>query len=316
MKAAERNVYVFNGYGDRGGAFLNYHIGRICHEKFGSPLYMVRNLRQNRKVGNTHPRFNYAFEFPEIHLDKMKQMIKPDDLFICNPTHSTKWFGLNLPSKKLMYLQGMNTYHVLDIFYDHYVSVSQFVQEHVEKIYNIKPLVISPFINHSIFQNKTPWNKRKKALLLLGYKGYAGPVFQYLKKYYEEKYPSSSLSVKIVDDLTQKELADLFNQHKYFLTLNPSEGFGLPPLEAMACGCTVIGFDSMGGRDYLEHEKNAYIVNYGDFEKLAEYLHRIEKEPGIGEELAKKAVETASKFSYEQFENQWTAYLQKHVYKE
>jgi glycosyltransferase involved in cell wall biosynthesis len=117
-----------------------------------------------------------------------------------------------------------------------------------------------------------------------------------------------------VDGLTQKELANLFNQYKYFLTLNPSEGFGLPPLEAMACGCAVIGFDSMGGRDYLVHEKNSFIVDYGRFDQLADYLRKIELDPNIGEGLAKQAVQTASKFTYERFENQWFDYLKKNVY--
>jgi glycosyltransferase involved in cell wall biosynthesis len=314
MTASKRNVYVFNGYGGRGGAFLNYHIGLICHKNFGSPLFMVHNLKRNRKVGEKHKRFNYIFEFPEINLEKMKQIIKPDDLFICNPAHSTKWFGLNLPSKKLMYIQGMNTFPVLDIFYDHYVSVSNFVQEHIGNIYNIKPPVISPFINHSIFRNWKPWKERSNDLLILKYKGYAEPAFQYLQNYYKEKYPSSSISFKMVNDLTQTDLADLFNQHKYYLTLNPSEGFGLPPLEAMACGCVVVGFDSMGGREYLEHEKNAYIVDYGAFDQLADYLRRIELDPEMGKRLANPAIETAGKFSYEQFENHWVEYLENHVY--
>lgn len=314
MKTSVRNVYVFNGYGDRGGAFLNYQIGRICNKKFGSPVFIVRNFKQKRKPGKVHSRFNYEIEFPEIPLEKMKKMIKPNDLFICNPAHSTKWFGLNLPCKKLMYIQGMNTYPVLDIFFDHYVSVSQFVQEHVKKIYTINPPVISPFINHSIFKNITPWKERRDELLVLGYKGYAGPALSYLKNYYKENYPSSSLSFKMVDGLTQKELADLFNQYKYFLTLNPSEGFGLPPLEAMACGCAVVGFDSMGGRDYLVHEKNSFIVDYGRFDQLADYLQKIELDPNIGEELAKQAVQTASKFNFKNFEAQWFEYLRENVY--
>lgn len=313
MNVSERNVYVFNGYGDRGGSFLNSRIGQICHKKFGSSLSMVRNLRNERK-GKFHPRFKYRLKYPEIHISEMKKIIKPNDLFICNPTHSTKWFGLNLPSKKLMYIQGMNTYPVLDIFYDHYVCVSRFVQQHIGNIYNIKPSIISPFINHKIFLNKTPWNQRNNTVLILGYKGYAGPVFQYLHKFYMKKYPTSSIEFKLVDNLSQKELADVFNQHKYYLTLNPSEGFGLPPLEAMACGCAVLGFDSMGGREYLEHEKNAYIVDYGNFEQLTEYLRRIELEPGTGEKITKEANETASHFSYDHFETEWTKYLEEHVY--
>lgn len=44
-----------------------------------------------------------------------------------------------------------------------------------------------------------------------------------------------------------EDLATLFNQSKvylydsseYWIQAGATEGFGLPPLEAMACGCTV-----------------------------------------------------------------------------
>ncbi|WP_164525484.1 glycosyltransferase family 4 protein [Siminovitchia acidinfaciens] len=314
--SSDRKVFVFKGYGDNGAAYLIYQIGRICHYQFGSPLFIVEHKKKIPRMPQlTHPRFDYPFEFRDITIGEMKKMMKPNDLFICNPAYSNKWFGPNLPMKKLMYLQGMNTYPVLDIFFDHYVSVSHFVQQHVKNVFNTPSSVISPFINQSVFRNKTPWNERSNDILILGYKGYAEPVFQYLHEYYKEKYPSSNIGYRMVKDVTQKELADLLNQHKYYLTLNPSEGFGLPPLEAMACGCAVIGFDSMGGRDYFQHGKNAYIVKYGDFEQLAEYLRKIVLDPNIGEDIAKKAVETASQFSYNRFETEWTKYLSEHIYK-
>lgn len=317
LHLSSRKVFVFNGYGDTGGAFLNYQLGRICHEKFGSPLYIVYHRKVNRKQGGTHPRFHYQYKFPAIDIERMKQIAGPNDLFICNPVHSTKWFGPNLNMKKLMYIQGINTYPVLDIFFDHYVSVSHFVSDHTQHVFNVKSPVISPFINHSVFQNKTPWEKRSDAILILNYKGYAKVAFDYLHTLYKEKNNHSKLRFKMIDTVvTQEELASLYNQHKYFLTLNPNEGFGLPPLEAMASGCAVFGFDSMGGRDYFDHGKNAFIVPYGDFEQLSEYLQQIEQDPDIGERLAENGVKTAQGFTYENFEKNWTAYLTKHVYRE
>lgn len=314
--SSDKKVFVFKGYGNDGGAFLSYQIGRICHHQFGSPLFVVEHKQKVQRISSLkHPRFDYPFEFRDITIGQMKKMMKPNDLFICNPAFSKKWFGLNLPMEKLMYIQGMNTYPVLDIFFDHYVSVSEFIQLHVKNLYKKASPIISPFINHSVFENRTPWKERSNDMLILGYKGYASPMMRYLNEFYKEKYPESNIAYKMVNDLTQKELANLFNQHKYFLTLNPTEGFGLPPLEAMASGCAVIGFDSMGGRDYLEPDKNAYVVDYGDFERLAGYLRRIELNPDIGESLAKQGVETASRFSYDRFEKEWTKYLAEHVYK-
>jgi hypothetical protein len=317
LKASKRRVFVLKGYGNDGASYLSYHLGRICHYKFESPLLIVEHKKKIKRLNQTrHPIFDYPLEFPMITLGEMKKIMDPNDLFICNSAYSTRWFGLNLPMKKLMYIQGMNTYPVLDIFYDNYVSVSHFVQQHVEHIYDKKTTVISPFINHLVFQNKTEWKDRNNVILILSYKGYSEPAFKYLQDYYNKKYPGSTIEFKMVKKATQKELADLFNQHKYFLTLNPSEGFGLPPLEAMSCGCAVAGFDSIGGRDYFEHGKNAYIVNYGDFEGLAEFLRKIELNPNIGQSFVNRAVQTAQHFSYSRYEEEWTKYLMEHVYNE
>lgn len=314
-EASKRKVFVFKGYGNYGAAFLSYQLGLVCHKKFGSPLYIVEHKKRlNQMKQRRHPIFDYPIEFPTVTIGEMKKIMHPNDLFICNSAFSTKWFGLNLPMKSLMYIQGMNTYPVLDIYFDHHVSVSHFVQEHIEQIFNKKTTVISPFINHELFQNKTKWKDRSNSILILGYKGYAEPILNHLKAYYYKKFPESSIEFKLVNGGKQKELAALYNQHKYFLTLNPSEGFGLPPLEAMACGCAVIGFDSMGGRDYFEHEKNSYIVNYGDFESLANYIRVIELHPNIGQDLAKSGVQTAKNFTYNRYEAQWTNYLLEHVY--
>jgi len=311
----ERKVFVFNGYGDTGGAFLLYNVGRICHENFGSPVYIVYERKTKRKQGGWHPRFHYKMAFPSISLDEMKQIADAEDVFLCNPAHSTKWFGATLAMKKVMYMQGINTYPVLDIFFDHYVSVSRFVRDHVENVFNVQSQVISPFINHEVFQNKIPWQERSSDILILNYKGYAAIHFGQLLKKFKATHPSELPKFKLIDEpLTQKALAERYNHQKYFLTLNPIEGFGLPPLEAMACGCAVIGFDSMGGRDYFESGRNSLIVPYGDFESLIDVLRFIHHHPDMGKDLAKRAGTTAKRFSYKNFESEWVDYLKRHVY--
>jgi glycosyltransferase involved in cell wall biosynthesis len=37
-----------------------------------------------------------------------------------------------------------------------------------------------------------------------------------------------------------------------FLSLSDRDGFGLPPAEAMACGCYVVGYSGGGGREFFD----------------------------------------------------------------
>ena len=58
--------------------------------------------------------------------------------------------------------------------------------------------------------------------------------------------------VVAIDGRTEREVADLLRSSAIFLSFSELEGFGLPPLEALACGCAVAGFDGFAGREYFE----------------------------------------------------------------
>lgn len=50
---------------------------------------------------------------------------------------------------------------------------------------------------------------------------------------------------------SQKEMADLYSRTKIFLLLSETEGFGLPPLEAMGAGCVPMCRDAGGPQSYM-----------------------------------------------------------------
>jgi glycosyltransferase involved in cell wall biosynthesis len=55
-----------------------------------------------------------------------------------------------------------------------------------------------------------------------------------------------------IDGRSEAETADLLRTSAIFLSFSDQEGFGMPPAEAMACGCYVVGFPGFGGREYFE----------------------------------------------------------------
>ena len=55
-----------------------------------------------------------------------------------------------------------------------------------------------------------------------------------------------------IEDRSEEETANLLRSCAIFLSFSSQEGFGLPPAEAMACGCYVVGFPGLGGREYFD----------------------------------------------------------------
>lgn len=54
-----------------------------------------------------------------------------------------------------------------------------------------------------------------------------------------------------IRDCQREEVGQIMRECDVFLATGFPEGFALPPLEAMACGCLVTGFAGMGGWDYM-----------------------------------------------------------------
>src|SRR5699024_2519668 len=122
MGDKNRRIFLFNAYGKYGGSYMLYQIGRICHEVFNANVFVVQNYKGMRGRN----RFHYPYNFQTISIKKMLEIVTPEDVFFCNPVHSNYDFGTRLPCKKVMFLQGVNTYTVLDKRFDYYVSNSRF----------------------------------------------------------------------------------------------------------------------------------------------------------------------------------------------
>ena len=93
----------------------------------------------------------------------------------------------------------------------------------------------------------------------------------------------------------------------HLVSLSAAEGFGLVPLEAMAMGTTVIGFDGFGRREYMNPGQNCLVTSYPDIEGVAERLVAALGAPAFAERLAEAGRLTASQFGYQRFHAAWHA---------
>lgn len=93
------------------------------------------------------------------------------------------------------------------------------------------------------------------------------------------------IDFRLVDRLSQKELIREYQAADIFLATGYPEGFGLPPLEAMACGAAVVGFTGGGANPFMINEKTALVAADGNCEQAAENLRRVLSNPTLKEKL-------------------------------
>ena len=64
-------------------------------------------------------------------------------------------------------------------------------------------------------------------------------------------------------DMPDGELAELYSKTRVLLFTSEFEGYGLPPLEALACGTNVVS-TNFTGNEYLEHGNNCLLATDSD----------------------------------------------------
>lgn len=81
--------------------------------------------------------------------------------------------------------------------------------------------------------------------------------------------------VEYYQNPTKQELIDLYSNSDIFIFPSIEEGWGLTPLEAMACGCVVVGTNTGFVLDIGENKKNMMISNPGNVQEMVENVKEI-----------------------------------------
>ena len=123
-------------------------------------------------------------------------------------------------------------------------------------------------------------------------------VGQKLKHFSDEKLLSeveSNKNIILTGYVSDSRLANLYRNAELFVFPSFYEGFGIPPLEAMSCGCPVITSDVTALPEVCADA--AYYVNPHEVDEIVFGINKILSNKEIKNELINKGYERVKKFS-------------------
>lgn len=88
--------------------------------------------------------------------------------------------------------------------------------------------------------------------------------------------------------------AEIYNSCDVIVKLSYVEGMFGPPLEMFHCGGTAIVYDVSGHDEYIEHEKNAFVVGKDKEEDVVKYLNILKTDISLLKKLKNNALDTAN----------------------
>ncbi len=138
----------------------------------------------------------------------------------------------------------------------------------------------------------SPLERCRFPLVLVGMQGW---LTSRLER--EMKLPAQRGELVALGYVADDDLADLYSAAGALVYPSIYEGFGLPPLEAMACGAPVImsnasSLPEVGGDAAVMHEPH-------DVDALSRAMHRMIEDPQFRRERASASIERAAQFSWD-----------------
>lgn len=212
-------------------------------------------------------------------------------------------------------LPDEKVYETYSLDFKH-ITVAKFLSNIVDAHSTCKSVCVPNGINTDLFKVTVPIEKRKKLSIAFHYRSnpqkgskYAFDVVRILQKKYidlevivvsiEKKPDDLPKNCKFIHGATPQKVADINNSVSIFMCTSMLEGFGLPGLEAMACGCALVTTDYTAVHEYAENQYNALISPVKDTESMARNVIRLLEDDNLRIKIAQNGVITGAERSLE-----------------
>ncbi len=190
--------------------------------------------------------------------------------------------------------------------YEGLISLEGYCAEYIKKYVKLPIFTVRNGINLKEFYYKG--NLKEEGRIFLLYRKNQKEIDRFLFNLPKEIYERYNVIVG-KKHLDKNELIKEYQKAEIFLSFSYPEGFALPPLEAMACGCVVIGYTGGGGKSHMINGETAIVLEDGDYKGVEKGLIKILGDNRLKSILKKNALLKAKEYSleamYKSVENLW-----------
>ncbi|MGL6168630.1 MAG: glycosyltransferase family 4 protein [Fusobacteriaceae bacterium] len=300
------------------GKYYNFSLLKLFNMIYS--LFWIRKNRKDYKLIITDPIMSlFYFILPQKNLYRFVQADDYrifDDKAIIKNTLFLNIYKLltkiSYKSKKIKYI--FNSKYVYETFLKDSKNKVQF-------------RLVHPSINKKIFFNKNIRSENELNICIVArkhpWKGFITFIEAWKKSALSSKidnvyiishddlssFDLSDGKFKIIKPKSDEEISNTMNKSHIFLSTSWWEGFGLPPLEAMACGNSVIVSDSGGVTEYAKHDYNCLIYPPKDVDALVEKIDELILDVSKRKKLIKNSENTINKFSWKKSSEDFIKYI-------
>ena len=242
-------------------------------------------------------------------------------------------------AKLLYFVQGneclfenAGVYGIVDTTYkmaDSIFTISNYLAEEIKEKINIKPEIINNGINYDLIFKNEKKKKINTITFVLRNNVMKGDwiLLDVLKKI-DIKFSGLNINVvymsnsiefpeminnkinKVLGPVSRNEIIGILQNSDVYIDASLNEGFGLTPLEAMACGNVPIVSNSFGVNDYIKNKKNGFIINeVNDANKYVEKLELLLNDKDMYNSMKKNIEQTCKDFDYEKSVEKYIEYF-------
>ncbi|NVN92408.1 MAG: glycosyltransferase [Desulfuromonadales bacterium] len=215
------------------------------------------------------------------------------------------------PAAKIIFNQGcyltfsgypLNNGNLRSLYCDKSLSAIIVVSEDSEKYVNfafphVPAYRVRNAINTSLFNFQ---DEKKKQICFIARKNYTDIV--QVVNILTQRGSIDDFELIPIENMPQQDVAKVMRDSLIFLSFGSQEGFSLPPAEAMACGCIVIGYDGRGGKEYFDPQF-CFPVESGDIISFVQTIEKVLAQYRADSLSLTKFGQMASSYIYANYNN-------------